>query len=214
MRRVLIVKDSVQESCDKFIYCTPFYTVSCIDEKIIDKIACSKRILITSRNGVTAFMENISTFDCNFYDKEIIVIGSKTHQLLVGNGFYNITYPYYNIQSLVEKVDLGGALYLSGFHTSFADYQSYGVEREVVYKAIEREIPLWVVNQVMNGSVSNILLYSRRGATVFLKSFPGEYNFDGINFICISQSVAGVVAKYNPKYPDLPLESEMLSLIS
>ena len=210
MRRVLIVKDSVEESCDKFIYCRPFYTVSCIDKKITDKISRSKRILITSKNGVLALIAN----NCNVYDKEIIAVGSKTHQLLVDNGFYNVTEPYYNIQSLVEKVDLSGALYLSGFHTSFTHYKAYGVQREVVYKAIEKKVPSSVVNQVMSGAVSYILLYSRRGAALFLKSFPCEYNFDGINFICISESVASVVAKYNPKYQSLPLESEMLSLIS
>jgi hypothetical protein len=79
---------------------------------------------------------------------------------------------------------------------------------------IERQIPFWVVKQVMNSAVSHILLYSRRGAALFLKNFPNEYKFNGINFICISESVSAVVAKYNPKYPSLPLESEMLSLIS
>ena len=95
MRRILIVKDSAQESCDRFVYCKLFYTISCVDADITDKISRSRRILITSKNGVLALMANTG----NFYDKEIIVVGSKTHQLLVGNGFYNVTNPYYNIQS-------------------------------------------------------------------------------------------------------------------
>lgn len=79
---------------------------------------------------------------------------------------------------------------------------------------MKKKIPLSIVEQVISGYVSHILLYSPRGAAIFLKNFPDNYNFNGIKFICISKSVGEIVAKYNPKYPNIPLESEMLSLIS
>ena len=216
MNRTLIIKDISHPSCSRFIYCTPFYTINCIDQNIISEISISKQLLITSRNGVLGFMANIEIFSNieSFQDKEIIIVGSKTHKLLENNGFSNLSGPYHDIQSLVESGKLYNPLYLSGFHTSFIDYKSYNIEREVVYKAIERAIPFEVIKQVIDGHVSNILLYSCRGANIALKSFPEDYDFPGVNFICISQVVAEIVGKYNPKYPAMPLEAHMFSLIS
>ncbi len=213
--KILVVKDFIRSENNKFIYCSPFYTISCIDNDLIFRISQIKKILITSKNGAVALLRNITTFDCNeIKHKEIITVGSKTRDLLDTNGFLSLHHSYYNIQSLTEKINLNGVLYLSGADTAFLDYQSYGVKREVVYKSIERKISLKIVDQIMNGSISHILLYSRRGAVAFLKNFPEHYNFNWITFICISQSVSEVVAKYNVKYPNLPIEKEMLSLIS
>ena len=214
MNKVLIVKDFSSVNCNNFIYCNPFYTINCIDKNITSLIVKAEKLLITSKNSIMALINNIAAFNCNFHNKEIIVVGSKTHELLVRNGFTNIADPYYDIQSLVAKVHPTQVLYLSGFHTSFLNYKDYGIKREIVYKAIECKIPLEIINQVMNGDISNILLYSRRGAAIFLKNFPEGYNFHGINFICISKSVSEIVGQYNHRFPNIPIESEMLTLIS
>jgi uroporphyrinogen-III synthase len=216
MSRILIIKDISQPSCNKFIHCTPFYTINCIDQNIIPEIIQSKQLLITSRNGVIALMVNIEAFSNieRFKDKEIVIVGSKTYTLLEKNGFSNLIGPYYDIQSLIASGKLYNPLYLSGFHTSFVDYKSYNIERKIVYKATARAIPFEIIKQVIDGNVSNILLYSRRGAHIVLESFPKDYDFPGINFICISHIVAEIVAKYNPKYPVIPIENEMFSLIN
>ena len=158
LNKILVVKDSFKKSNDNFIYCTPFYTVSCIDRNIVALATNASRLLITSKNGTIALMNNISTFDFNFINKEIITVGSKTHALLEKNSVTNLVGPYYNIQSLVAEIDLSKVLYLSGFDTSFMNYKSYGIKREIVYRSIEKKIPLSIVDQVMRGYLSHILL--------------------------------------------------------
>lgn len=216
MKKILIVKDTLELSGDRLVHCSPFYTIHSIDHNIISRIYHRKQLLITSRNGVIALMANLITFDCIsfFKDKKIMIVGSQTYKLLDSYGFSNLSDPFNNIQSLVLSTGLNKSLYLSGFDTSFNQSQEYGIEREIIYKAIERNIPFKIIQQVLDGHISNILLYSCRGANIFLKSFPRDYDFNGINFICISESVASIVVKYNPKYPTIPLESEMLELIN
>jgi uroporphyrinogen-III synthase len=206
----LIFKDSVKPNCNKFIYCSPFYTVSCIDHRLSNAIKKAEKILITSRNGVIGLVDNKIKTD----DKLIITVGSKTHELLKSHGFTNIVDPYFDIKSLVAEVNLESTLYISGFDISFTNYKLYGIERFVIYRAIERKIPLNVISEVVDGSISHICLYSQRGAGIFLRNFPQDYNFNGIKFICISREVAKVIEKFNPIYPAIPIESEMLSLIS
>lgn len=210
MSKVLIFKDSVKPNCSRFIYCSPFYTVSCIDHRLSNAIKKAEKILITSRNGVIGLVAN----KIKINDKSIITVGSKTNELLRFHGFTNIVDPYFDVKSLVEEVNLKSTLYISGFDISFTNYKLYGIERLIIYKAIERKIPLSIINQIIGGSISHICLYSQRGADIFLRNFPQDYNFNGIKFICISREVTKVIEKFNPIYPNIPIESEMLSLIS
>lgn len=209
MSKVLIFKDSVGPNCSRFIYCSPFYTVSCIDPTFLNGINESEKLLITSRNGVIGIMDN--NFDVT--NKTIITVGSKTHELLKSYGCNNLIGPYIDVKSLVAEVNLESALYISGFHISLTNYKLYRIGRIIIYKAIERKIPLNIINQVINGSISHICLYSQRGASIFLRNFPQDYNFNGIKFICISKAVARTLERFNPIYPKTPIESEMLSLI-
>jgi uroporphyrinogen-III synthase len=215
VKKVLIIKDRLKPSCDKFIFCTPFYTVNCIDYNIISRISDRRKLLITSRNGAIALIANLKIFNCMdlYKDKEIIAVGSQTYNILEPYNFSRLIGPYYNIESLILSERLYQSLYLSGFNTAFDDFAVYDIEREIIYKAIENTIPFNITQQVINGYISNILLYSCRGANIFLKSFPMNYDFHGIKFICISQAVASIVDKYNPQYPAKPIESEMLTLI-
>lgn len=193
----------------------PFY---CLDIKVVEAILEHQKLLITSKNGVIGLLKNLEHFKKKqdlIKNKEILTVGSKTFDLLIQNGFLKVKEASLNIEALKQKHKLEGVLYVSGFHTAFHDYSSYGIIRKVVYKTIQIPLSKQIIALIEGQKISNVLLYSKRNAEAFLENFSADYDFKNIRFICISQNVARVMEckTKNVVFPLIPNKEEMLKLV-
>lgn len=216
MTKVLVVKENKEIDNDKLIFFSLLHPVICLDESIAPKVAATdKDLLITSKNGVAALLQNMSIVETsNIKEKCIFTVGSKTYDLLKSEGFCNLARPTYDMQSLLPIIAGKKVLYLSGYHTAFQDYHQYEVERLIVYKTLAKNLTTEIRTFLEKGMISHVMLYSRRTAELFLKNFSDDRCLKKTTFICISEAVAGRLERFKVLYPARPTEDEMFSLLN
>jgi uroporphyrinogen-III synthase len=219
--KILIIKQNQDlKNTDEFITTNLFKIITCIDQKFLTQSLKYNNLLITSQSGVHSLIENLKHFgDNQIKSKKIFTVGSKTFNALVNNGFTNVVDSADNISSLtsLDAFNQDKILYLSGYDTAFKHYKDFRVNRLIIYKAMSTPLNTIIFNKIKNCEISHIFLYSKRSAEVFLENFPKNFNFQMINFICISENVAQSIKKINSKlitlYPNIPTEKEMFTII-
>ena len=194
--KILIIKQNKDlANPDIFLNVNLFKTVSCIDQNFLAEALEYEDLLITSQNGVFSLIENLNYFkdyQNQIQNKRIFTVGLKTYEALLNHGFKKVESATHNIKSLIalDKFKNANVLYLSGYHTAFNNYGDFGVQRLIIYKAISIPLNRIIIDKIKNREISHIFLYSKRSAEVFLQNFPLRFNFQVVNFICISENVA------------------------
>ncbi len=221
--KILIIKQNQDlENLDIFFNVNLFKNVFCIDQNVLAEALKYEDLLITSQNGVFSLIENLNHFKIyqnHIRNKRIFTVGLKTYEALLNHGFKKVESATNNIKSLIalDKFNKANILYLSGYHTAFNDYKDFGVQRLIIYKSISITLNRTVFDKIKNQEISHIFLYSKRSAEVFLQNFPLRFNFQMVNFICISENVLKAIKAHNPNsnvlYPEIPTEKEMFKLI-
>jgi uroporphyrinogen-III synthase len=214
--KIIMISETSKGKVLNTSFLKPFY---CLDISIVENVLKNHKILITSRNGVMGLLENLKYYGIEsnkIENKEILTVGSKTFDLLIQNGFLNVNEDSINITALKQKHQLDGVLYLSGFHTSFHDYSSYGVIRKIIYNTIPMPLDKITITKIKHNEMSHVFLYSKRNVEAFLGNFPSDYEFGNLRFICISENVASALKSRseNVIFPLIPTKEEMLKLVS
>ncbi len=189
-------------------------SVFCLNQKILlNKIARSEKLLISSIKGAKAFLYNLSfcqNLENNFLNKSFIVIGNEAFKLLKDKGFNLFPHPFKNFSALEDTISIDKSiLYISGFETCLTNEVLQKIEKIILYKAYLKPFcPDYAANL---HKFKYIFVYSKITA-LYLNSLPLLAN---TTFVCISPRVAKIFTK-NQKilYPLYPSEEAMLELIN
>ena len=223
MKKILITKfKSEFFSHSQVIFDEILYIINCLDKSFINKILKYDQLIISSKNGAIAFLENLkfcshTNIVAIIKNKKILIVGESTHKILQKNEFKNLSSPHSAIQFLIEKEKLNNTLYLSGYDIAFENYQSLGVQRIILYKAIQKALKTETQKKILNQEISHIVIYSKRSVKIFLKNLPMNYDFSKVKFFCMSESIANYIKSLNSTantfYLQNPTEREMNKMI-
>ena len=103
-------------------------------------------------------------------------------------------------------------MHISGVDSAYNN-SIHNIEKLIVYKAIAIKLAPEVINAIIMGNISYVLVYSIMSAEIFLNHFFDKTPLHFITFICISMQVAGALSIYKAVYPNTPTEEAMLDLI-
>lgn len=219
--RALAIKSRNNQTID-FQCASVLNIIQCLDKNLLVEAATCDNLLFTSMNSVDALVANLQHFKDSKLTQEVkskrcFVVGLKSQKLLEENGFKNIYITSSNIENLKPAFKNHKIFYLSGYDTSFSDYEKYGIVRSIIYRAIPKRLDLDVQNRVLEGEFSHILFYSSKSAESFFNNFSEDFRFNNVQFVCISKKVAEVVESIindsNVIYPDIESEEAMLTTI-
>ncbi len=218
-KKVLITKSYVTDICCGYecVFEPLTHVVNCIDHEALINCMAADVLMVSSRNGVIALLDNVNmlredskndTTDVLFA-KTIYAVGEKTAQLLVETGFHNIAVVSQDMQEMLERISIttNTYSYISGYdtslkycHTTEHSTPFNSIRRYIFYRAVARTISHKTIRMILSNKITHVMLYSKRNAEIFFHHLITKQNLflalQKITFICISNGVAQIVLEY------------------